>query len=142
MLTDVIEVQRPGQRLELERERIAEPKRQMDRFTCRSREERVRRQEAAHAVTICLCSRSMAERLSASASLAVRASWPTGTSAGSWMGSVPTDEHGFTMTPFGSYNLFAKWIDEGTIALLSERVGSRGARSTHESRVGAGCRYP
>ena len=34
-----------------------------------------------------------------------------GVSSGSWMGSVLTDEHGFTMTPFGSYNLFAKWID-------------------------------
>jgi YVTN family beta-propeller protein len=34
-----------------------------------------------------------------------------GTSPGSWMGSVLTDQHGFTMVPFGSYNLFAKWID-------------------------------
>lgn len=34
-----------------------------------------------------------------------------GTSPGSWMGSVVTDEGGFTMAPFGSYNLFAKWID-------------------------------
>ncbi len=34
-----------------------------------------------------------------------------GTSPTSWMGSVLTDEHGFTMAPFGNYNLFAKWID-------------------------------
>jgi len=34
-----------------------------------------------------------------------------GASPGSWMGSILTDVHGFTMAPFGSYNLFAKWID-------------------------------
>jgi YVTN family beta-propeller protein len=34
-----------------------------------------------------------------------------GVTAGSWMGSILTDEHGFTMAPFGNYNLFAKWID-------------------------------
>jgi Tol biopolymer transport system component len=34
-----------------------------------------------------------------------------GTSPDSWMGSVLTDEHGFTMAPFANYSLFAKWID-------------------------------
>ena len=35
----------------------------------------------------------------------------TGTSPGSWIGSVVSDENGYTMMPFGTYNLFAKWID-------------------------------
>ena len=35
----------------------------------------------------------------------------TGSSPGSWIGSVVTDENGYTMMPFGVYNLFAKWID-------------------------------
>ncbi|MGK0170312.1 MAG: YVTN family beta-propeller protein [Gammaproteobacteria bacterium] len=34
-----------------------------------------------------------------------------GTSANSWIGNILTDQHGFTMAPFGNYNLFAKWID-------------------------------
>ena len=38
----------------------------------------------------------------------------TGTSSGSWIGSVVTDQNGYTMVPFGTYNLFAKWIDCGT----------------------------
>ena len=35
----------------------------------------------------------------------------SGTSPGSWIGSVVSDENGYTMVPFGTYNLFAKWID-------------------------------
>lgn len=34
-----------------------------------------------------------------------------GTTPGSWIGSVVSDANGYTMTPFGTYNLFAKWID-------------------------------
>ncbi len=35
----------------------------------------------------------------------------SGTTPGSWIGSVLSDQNGYTMVPFGSYNLFAKWID-------------------------------
>jgi len=34
-----------------------------------------------------------------------------GTTPGSWIGNMVTDENGFTLMPFGSYNLFPKWID-------------------------------